>query len=78
MSQNPARRTGRALAAARANQLAGAFDVGLRLVSAAEAGKPSDLERADAQPLLYLSLPAVAIALPAALVALLTWLGGAR
>jgi DNA-binding CsgD family transcriptional regulator len=48
LSQNPARRTARALAGARANQLAGAFDVGLRLVSAAEAGRPTDFERADA------------------------------
>jgi DNA-binding CsgD family transcriptional regulator len=43
---DPARRADRALAAARANLQAGAFDQALRLVPIAEAGSPGELQRA--------------------------------
>src|SRR4029077_3510068 len=45
----PARRTDRALAAARANLYAGAFDAALRLLPIAEAGSPDQLQRAYAE-----------------------------
>jgi DNA-binding CsgD family transcriptional regulator len=49
LTGDPARRTDRALAAARANLYAGAFDEALRLVPIAEAGSPDELQRAHAE-----------------------------
>jgi DNA-binding CsgD family transcriptional regulator len=49
LSQDPARRIRRALAAARAKHLAGAPEAGLRLVSTAQAGPLTQLERADSE-----------------------------
>jgi DNA-binding CsgD family transcriptional regulator len=49
LTADPARRTDRALAAARANLYAGAFDAALRLVPIAEAGSPDQLQRAHAE-----------------------------
>src|SRR4029077_13953437 len=49
LSSDPARRTDRALAAARANLYAGAFDAALRLLPIAEAGSPDQLQRAHAK-----------------------------
>jgi DNA-binding CsgD family transcriptional regulator len=49
LTGDPARRTDRALAAARANLYAGAFDEALRLVPIAEAGSPDELQRTHAQ-----------------------------
>lgn len=46
MTRDPARRAGRALAAARASLLAGAFDEALGLLAAAEAGALDELQRA--------------------------------
>ncbi len=48
LTGDPARRTDRALAAARANLYAGAFDEALRLVPIAEAGSPDELQRTHA------------------------------
>ena len=49
LTGDPARRVDRALAAARANLYAGAFDAALRMVVVAEAGAPDDLQRARAE-----------------------------
>jgi DNA-binding CsgD family transcriptional regulator len=49
LTGDPARRTDRALAAARANLYAGAFDEALRLLPIAEAGSPDELQRAHAE-----------------------------
>jgi DNA-binding CsgD family transcriptional regulator len=49
LTGDPARRTDRALAAARANLYAGAFDAALRLLPIAEAGSPDQLQRAHAE-----------------------------
>jgi DNA-binding CsgD family transcriptional regulator len=49
LTGDPARRTDRALAAARANLYAGAFDEALRLLPMAEAGSPDELQRAHAK-----------------------------
>jgi len=49
LTGDPARRTDRALAAARANLYAGAFDAALRLLPIAEAGSPDQLQRAHAK-----------------------------
>jgi hypothetical protein len=49
LTGDPARRTDRALAAARANLYAGAFDEALRLLPIAEAGSPDKLRRAHAE-----------------------------
>jgi DNA-binding CsgD family transcriptional regulator len=49
LTGDPARRTDRALAAARANLYAGAFDAALRLLRIAEAGSPDQLQRAHAE-----------------------------
>ena len=46
LTLDPARRAGRALAAARATYQAGAFDATLRLLATAEAGPLDDLQRA--------------------------------
>jgi AAA ATPase domain len=48
LTGDPARRTDRALAAARANLYAGAFDEALRLLPIAKAGSPDELQRAHA------------------------------
>jgi DNA-binding CsgD family transcriptional regulator len=48
LTRDPARQTDRALAAAQANLHAGAFDDALRLLPAAEAGGPTELQRARA------------------------------
>jgi DNA-binding CsgD family transcriptional regulator len=49
LTGDPARRADRALAAARANLYAGAFDEALRLLPVAEAGSPDGLQRAQAE-----------------------------
>jgi DNA-binding CsgD family transcriptional regulator len=49
LTGDPARRVERALAAARANLYAGAFDAALRMLVVAEAGAPDDLQRARAE-----------------------------
>ena len=49
LTGDPARRADRALAAARANLYAGAFDEALRLVAVAEAGSPDELHQAHAE-----------------------------
>src|SRR4029077_4219465 len=49
LTGDPARRTDRALAAARANLYAGAFDEALRLLPIAEADSPDERQRAHAQ-----------------------------
>jgi DNA-binding CsgD family transcriptional regulator len=49
LTGDPRRRTDRALAAARANLYAGAFDEALRLLPIAEAGSPDELQRAHAE-----------------------------
>ncbi|HEY2437507.1 MAG TPA: ATP-binding protein, partial [Solirubrobacteraceae bacterium] len=49
LTGDPARRTDRALAAARANLYAGAFDEALRLLPIAEASSPDELQRAHAE-----------------------------
>src|SRR5689334_16619096 len=49
LTGDPARRTDRALAAARANLYAGAFDEALRLLPIAEAGSPDKLQQAQAE-----------------------------
>ncbi len=49
LTADPACRVERALAAARANLYAGAFDAALRMVVVAEAGAPDDLQRARAE-----------------------------
>jgi DNA-binding CsgD family transcriptional regulator len=46
LTEDPARRADRALAAAQANAQAGAFDAALRLVSVAEAGPPTEFRSA--------------------------------
>jgi hypothetical protein len=46
LTADPARRAGRALAAAEASLQAGAFDAALRLVAAAEAGRLDEFQRA--------------------------------
>src|SRR5260370_1111494 len=48
LTLDPARRAGRALAAAQATYQAGAFDAALRLLGTAEAGPPDELRRARA------------------------------
>ena len=47
LTPGPARRAGRALAAAQATSQAGAFDAALRLLAAAEAGPLDELQRAQ-------------------------------
>jgi DNA-binding CsgD family transcriptional regulator len=49
LTVDPARRVDRALAAARANLYAGAFDEALRLLPVAEAGSPDELQQAQAE-----------------------------
>jgi DNA-binding CsgD family transcriptional regulator len=49
LTGDPARRVDRALAAARANLYAGAFDEALRLLPVAEAGSPDELQQAHAE-----------------------------
>jgi DNA-binding CsgD family transcriptional regulator len=49
LTVDPARRVDRALAAARANLYAGAFDEALRLLPVAEAGSPDELQQAEAE-----------------------------
>ena len=49
LTGDPARRVERALAAARANLYAGAFDAALRMVGVADAGASDDLQRARAE-----------------------------
>jgi hypothetical protein len=49
LTGDPARRVDRALAAARANLYAGAFDEALRLLPMAEAGSPDELQQAQAE-----------------------------
>ena len=49
LTGDPPRRVERALAAARANLYAGAFDAASRMVVVAEAGAPDDLQRARAE-----------------------------
>jgi DNA-binding CsgD family transcriptional regulator len=49
LTGDPARRVDRALAAARANLYAGAFDEALRLLPVAEAGSPDELQQAQAE-----------------------------
>jgi DNA-binding CsgD family transcriptional regulator len=49
LTVDPARRSDRALAAARANLYAGAFDEALRLIPVAEAGSPDELQQAQAE-----------------------------
>ena len=49
LTGDPARRADRALAAARANLYAGAFDEALRLLPIAEAGSPDELQQAQAE-----------------------------
>jgi DNA-binding CsgD family transcriptional regulator len=49
LTPEPARRAGRALAAARAKHQAGAFDAALRLVAVAESGPLNELERAQVE-----------------------------
>jgi hypothetical protein len=49
LTGDPARRVDRALAAARANLYAGAFDEALGLLPIAEAGSPDELQRAQAE-----------------------------
>ena len=49
LTGDPARRADRALAAARANLYAGAFDEALMLLPVAEAGSPDELQRAQAE-----------------------------
>jgi DNA-binding CsgD family transcriptional regulator len=49
LTSDPARRTDRALAAARAHLYAGAFDAALRLLPIAEAGSPDQLQQAHAK-----------------------------
>ncbi|HEX3834041.1 MAG TPA: AAA family ATPase [Solirubrobacteraceae bacterium] len=49
LTVDPARRVDRALAAARANLYAGAFDEALRLLPIAEAGSPDELQQAEAE-----------------------------
>jgi AAA ATPase domain len=49
LTGDPARRVDRALAAARANLYAGAFDEALRLLPIAEAGSPDELQQAEAE-----------------------------
>jgi DNA-binding CsgD family transcriptional regulator len=49
LTNEPGRRTERALAAALANLHAGSFDIALRLLAVAEAGSPDDFQRARAQ-----------------------------
>jgi DNA-binding CsgD family transcriptional regulator len=48
LTLDPARRAGRALAAAQAKYQAGAFEATLRLLGTAEAGPPDELQRAQA------------------------------
>jgi DNA-binding CsgD family transcriptional regulator len=48
LTLDPARRAGRALAAAQATYQAGAFNATLRLLATAEAGPPDELQRAQA------------------------------
>jgi DNA-binding CsgD family transcriptional regulator len=49
LTRDPARRADRALAAARANLYAGAFDEALRFLPIAEAGSPDELQQAQAE-----------------------------
>jgi DNA-binding CsgD family transcriptional regulator len=49
LTGDPARRADRALAAARANVYAGAFDEALALLSVAEAGSPDELQQAQTE-----------------------------
>jgi hypothetical protein len=49
LTVDPARRVDRALAAARADLYAGAFDEALRLLPVAEAGSPDELQQAQAE-----------------------------
>jgi DNA-binding CsgD family transcriptional regulator/tetratricopeptide (TPR) repeat protein len=49
LTADPARRADRALAAARANLYAGAFDEALALLPVAEAGSPDELQRAQTE-----------------------------
>jgi DNA-binding CsgD family transcriptional regulator/tetratricopeptide (TPR) repeat protein len=49
LTGDPARRADRALAAARANLYAGAFDEALSLLPVAEAGSPNELQQAQAE-----------------------------
>jgi DNA-binding CsgD family transcriptional regulator len=49
LTVDPAQRVDRALAAARANLYAGAFDEALRLLPVAEAGSPDELQQAQAE-----------------------------
>jgi DNA-binding CsgD family transcriptional regulator len=49
LTGDPAQKTERALAAARAHLYAGAFDEALRLLSIAEAGSPDELQQAQAE-----------------------------
>jgi DNA-binding CsgD family transcriptional regulator len=49
LTVDPARRVDRALAAARANLYAGAFDEALRLLPIAEAGSPDELQQTQAE-----------------------------
>ena len=49
LTEDPGRRVGRALAAARANLYAGAFEAALKMLSIAEAGSSGDLQRAQAE-----------------------------
>jgi DNA-binding CsgD family transcriptional regulator len=49
LTVDPARRVDRALAAARANLYAGAFDEAMRLLAVAETGSPNELQEAQAE-----------------------------